>query len=56
MTTAQIAAPLRPEPASSTAMDLLRRGIPLSLLLDLALGPFSEDLLLAEAAATPEVA
>jgi len=41
-TTAQADSPLR------TAMALLASGVPLSLLLDLAYGPSSEDLLLAE--------
>ena len=30
---------------STTAMDLLSKGVPLSLLLDLAMGPFSEELM-----------
>lgn len=40
-------APVRP-----SAMSLLERGIPLSLLLDLALGPHSEELLAEERAGT----
>lgn len=35
----------------TTPMSLLRSGVPLSLLLDLALGPFSEELLAQERAA-----
>ena len=41
MSTASTVASPRP----SHAMDLLSRGVPLSLLLDLALGPHSEELL-----------
>ena len=37
-------------------MDLLESGVPLTLLLDLAFGPFSEDLLRAEPAPTPDAA
>jgi hypothetical protein len=37
-------------------MDLLEQGVPLSLLLDLALGPFSEDLLRAEPAPATDAA
>ena len=44
MSTAQIAMPC----PSTTAMDLLSKGVPLSLLLDLVFGPHSEDLLAAE--------
>lgn len=44
MSTARLA-PARP---ASGAMDLLRHGVPLTLLLDLALGPHSEELLRSE--------
>lgn len=44
MTTAPLEAPTRPSPA----MSLLGSGVPLSLLLDLAYGPRSEELLSAE--------
>ena len=44
MTTAPLEAPARP----SAAMSLLGSGVPLSLLLDLAYGPRSEELLAAE--------
>ena len=39
-----------PERRVATPMHLLAQGVPLSLLLDLALGPRSEDLLREEAA------
>ena len=42
-------APLVATPApAEAAMSLLSNGIPLSLLLDLALGPFSEELFVTE--------
>ena len=44
MSTAPLAAPARP----SVAMALLASGVPLCLLLDLVLGPRSEELLAAE--------
>lgn len=44
MTTAPLEAPARP----SAAMALLGSGVPLSLLLDLAYGPRSEELLAVE--------
>ena len=50
MITAPLEAPVRP----SAGMALLRSGVPLSLLLDLAYGPRSEELLVAERLARPE--
>ena len=41
-------APLEAPPRPSAAMSLLGSGVPLSLLLDLAYGPRSEELLAAE--------
>lgn len=50
MSTAPIAATPHP---SQTAMALLGHGVPLSLLLDLAFGPRSEEILLVERAQLP---
>lgn len=50
MSTAPIVATPRP---SETAMSLLGKGVPLSLLLDLAFGPRSEEILFVERAQLP---
>ena len=48
-------APLAAAPRPTTAgMSLLSKGIPLSLLLDLAFGPHSEELLFLERSSMPE--
>ena len=48
-----ISAPPAAPPRPSGAMALLSSGVPLSLLLDLAYGPRSEELLAAELLARP---
>ena len=45
--------PLGSDCATSSAMALLRHGVPLSLLLDLVLGPRSEELMAFERPAEP---
>ncbi len=42
-----------PQTRPSAAMSLLERGVPLSLLLDLALGPYSRELMETERADVP---
>ena len=46
-------APTAPMPRAMSPMALLASGVPLSLLLDLALGPHSEELLRDEVLALP---
>lgn len=53
--TAPLVAPQRStDTARSAGMSLLSNGIPLSLLMDLAFGPHSEELLFLERAGIPE--
>ena len=49
-----VAAPRSAEDRPSAGMSLLSNGIPLSLLLDLAFGPHSEELMFLERAGVPE--
>ena len=53
MTAAGTAGPFGSQCPTTSAMTLLRSGVPLSLLLDLAWGPCSEELMAVERPAGP---